>query len=408
MTIQTSTLSSGLRIVTNTVKSVESVALGVWVDVGTRNEDLAHNGVAHMVEHMMFNGTPTRSSQDIAAEIERVGGQMNAYTSREVTAYYIHLLKEDTPLAMDVLSDMILRPTFPDHEIEKERGVILQEIGMTLDTPDDYVFDMYQKTAYPDQALGAQILGTADIIQSMPKDTLFGYVERFYNAENIVVSASGNIEHDDMIELAEKYFADIRRGEKSVYNKAAYKGGSISEEKDLEQSHVVTGFQGVDKNDSDYYKAILLSTILGGGMASRLFQEVREKRGLAYSIYSSHTAYHDDGQFEIYAGTSPDKTDELTSVVNGELDKIKSDLVSEEELLRAKAQLKAGILMGQESMLSRTNRQAKYLLNFGKAVDIQDIISKIDVITAQDIQSTAGRIFSGQETFAILGPKAAA
>lgn len=404
MTLQSTTLDNGLRIVTDTVDTVDSVAVGIWCDVGTRNEDLAHNGVAHMVEHMMFNGTPTRSSKDIVEQIESVGGQMNAYTSRELTAYYVHLLKDHLPLALDVLSDMIQRPTFPDQEMEKERGVIIQEIGMTNDTPDDLVFDLYQETAYPDQALGAPILGTTSIIENMKKETLFDYVKRFYTPQNLVISAAGNVPHDEMIKQVEKLFCDLPENADQNYKKADYKGGECRSEKDLEQTHLVMGFQGLDQNDPKYYAAVLLSTILGGGMSSRLFQEVREKRGLVYSVYSAHSAFKDDGQFEIYAGTGPDKLQELTPVICDEIHKIMQKQPPAEELDRAKSQMKASILMRRESMLARANRQAKYMINFNKDLDIAHLLDQIDSITVSDITAVAQKIFSTRPTIAALGP----
>ena len=404
MTLQLTKLSNGLRVITDTVTDVESVAVGVWADVGTRHEDLTHNGVAHMVEHMMFNGTPTRTSQQIAEEIESVGGQMNAYTSREITAYYIHLLKDDMPLAMNVLSDILQRPTFPDKELEKERGVILQEIGMTNDTPDDIIFDYYQETAYPDQALGAPILGTAEIVSGMTKETLFDYVHRFYTPEKLVVSAAGNVSHDDMVKQVEVLFTDLPKDSHQSYRPAAYHGGERREEKDLEQSHVVLGFQGVRRDDPAYYDAVLLSTVMGGGMSSRLFQEVREKRGLVYSVYASHSAYHDDGQFEIYAGTGPEKLPELMPVLGDEVRKIMGDMVSTEELSRAKSQIKAAILMSRESTMSRANRQAKHLINFGKEMDLAEVIQRIDAVTPENVQAAAQRIFVGKPTLAALGP----
>jgi len=389
MTLHSSKLSNGLRIVTDTVDTVESVAIGIWCDVGTRNEDLAHNGVAHMVEHMLFNGTPTRSAQDIVHQIESVGGQMNAYTSRELTAYYVHLLKDHAPMALEILSDMIQRSTFPQSEIEKERGVILQEIGMTLDTPDDLVFDLYQETAYPDQSLGAPILGTADIVQAMTQDTMQDYVRRFYTPDKLVISAAGNISHDAVVKLCEEYFTDLPAPSNENLKPANYKGGEKRVIKDLEQTHIVLGHQGVSKQDHDYYDAVLLSTIMGGGMSSRLFQEVREKRGLVYSVYASHTGYHDDGQFEIYAGTGPDKVNELMPVLNDAIKKISNDLVSAEELQSAKNQMKTGILMGRESMLSRANRQAKFMINHNRDLNIADIIQKIDAVSQKDIRDVA-------------------
>ena len=404
MGIESTTLSNGLRVVTDTVDTVESVAVGVWVDVGTRHENMAHNGVAHMVEHMMFNGTPTRTSQDIVQRIEGVGGQMNAFTSREMTAYYVHLLKEDTELALDILSDILQRSTFPDHELEKERGVILQEIGMCNDTPDDLVFDLYQETAYPGQALGAPILGTAEIIQNMSKETLFDYVKGFYTPKRLVVSAAGNISHTDMVKYVEQYFGDLPVERDYQFANARYEGGEIRSEKELEQSHIVLGFRGVDHAHEHRHAALLLSTIFGGGMSSRLFQEVREKHGLAYSVYASHTAYQDDGQFEIYAGTGPDKLSQLVPVVCDEIQKIVQEDVSAEELARAKSQLRSGILMSRESMLSRTNRQAKYMINFNKEFDVQRLLDNINAVQLSDIRAVSQQIFGGKPTLAALGP----
>lgn len=404
MGIKVTTLESGLRVITDAVPEMETVAVGVWADVGTRHEDLKHNGVAHMVEHMMFNGTPTRTSRQIAEAVEDVGGQINAYTSREITAYYIHLLKNDMPMAMDILSDILQRPTFPDNELEKERGVILQEIGMTNDTPDDVVFDYYQETAYPDQALGAPILGRENIIENMKKDTLYDYVHRFYTPEKLVVSAAGNVDHDTFVHTAQTMFSDLPKNTNQNYSAAKYQGGDKRVEKDLEQSHVVLGFQGVNREDPDYYSAVILGTVLGGGMSSRLFQEIREKRGLVYSIYSSHSAYHDDGQFEIYAGTGPENLDKLIPVTCEEIVKIMQGPISEAELNRAKAQIKAGILMSRESMLSRANRQAKYLINFHRAPDVARLIAQVDAVTVYTVQKIAQKIFAGKPTLAALGP----
>jgi predicted Zn-dependent peptidase len=404
MSIKITTLESGLRVITDTVPEMETVAVGVWADVGTRHEDMAHNGVAHMVEHMMFNGTPTRTSREIAEAVEDVGGQINAYTSREITAYYIHLLKNDLPMAMDILSDILQRPTFPDSELEKERGVILQEIGMTNDTPDDVVFDYYQETAYPGQALGAPILGRAEIIESMKKETLYDYVHRFYTPEKLVLSAAGNVDHETFVHMARTMYRDLPQDTHQTYAPAQYKGGEKRVEKDLEQSHVVLGFKGIQRGDADYYSAVILGTVLGGGMSSRLFQEIREKRGLVYSIYSSHSSFHDDGQFEIYAGTGPENLDQLIPVTCDEIVKIMQDPVSEAELQRAKAQIKAGILMSRESMLSRANRQAKYLINFNRAPDVQKLIAQVDAVTVYSVQKIAQKIFASRPTLAALGP----
>ncbi len=403
MSISYTKRPDGLRVLTDPVPSVESVAVGVWVDVGTRHEDLKYNGVAHMVEHMMFKGTPSRSALQIAEQIEDVGGQMNAYTSREVTAYHMHLLKEDLPLAMEVLADIIQRPIMPDDEVERERGVILQEIGMTLDTPDDLVFDQYQETAYPGQALGAPILGTSDIIQNMQRDVLQGYVRDFYTPSRLVVSVSGNTDHETVSALTDRFFTELPENKEFSAKDAAYQGGEKRSEKELEQSHVVLGFEGVSRHDDDFYGAVVMSTILGGGMSSRLFQEVREKRGLVYSVFSHHATYQDDGQFLIYAGTGPDKLPDLMPVLCDEIGKIQASITAE-ELKRAKSQIRAEMLMGRESMMRRANQQAKHMIHFGKTIDLEEKLKKLAAIEAEDVCRAAQRIFVTKPTLAALGP----
>ncbi|AEP10594.1 M16 family metallopeptidase [Micavibrio aeruginosavorus] len=404
MSIEITTLPGGLRVVTDSIPSMDSVAIGVWAAVGTRHEDMVHNGVAHMVEHMMFKGTKTRTAAQIAEAIEDVGGNVNAYTSRDITAYHVHLLKDHTPLAMDILSDILQHTTMPDDEVERERDVILQEIGMSNDTPDDLVFDLYQETAYPDQALGAPILGRNDIIANMQRDTLQGYVNRCYTPKNLVLSAAGNITHDALVKMAMERFNALPKDQNITTKPANYTGGQSRAEKDLEQSHIVMGFQGISRHDEDYYAAVALSTILGGGMSSRLFQEVREKRGLVYSVFSFHSSYADDGQFAVYAGTGPERLGELIPVVCDELKKIANDVVSDAELKRAKTQMKSGLLMARESMMTRAGQQAKHLIYFDKKLDVAELLHKIDAVTGDDILRLSQRIFATVPTVAALGP----
>lgn len=401
--IQTTTLDNGVRVITDNVPSMHSVAVGIWAGVGTRHENIAHNGVAHMVEHMLFKGTEKRNAQQIAEEIENVGGSMNAYTSREITSYHIHLLAEDLPLGLEVLGDMYLNSTLPDHEIERERGVILQEIGMCNDTPDDLVFDIYSETAYPEQSLGAPILGRAHNIESMSQDNLRGYIENFYKSGNTVISAAGGVNHDDFVSQVEAVFSVQPHSGPSDTAGANYTGGEIRLEKELEQSHFILGFQGIGRLDDDIYATQALSTILGSGMSSRLFQEVREKRGLVYSIFSFHSAYQDDGQFGIYAGTGPEKLDEIIPVISDEVLKIGQD-VTEAELERAKSQIKAGMLMGRESMMTRADQHAKFLLLRNEAFDVDALVKRVDNITLADISRVAKRVFATTPTLAALGP----
>lgn len=404
MSTKITTLKSGLRVITDTVTAVDSVALGIWADVGTRHENMAHNGVAHMVEHMMFKGTPDRTALQIAEEVEDVGGQVNAYTSREMTAYHIHLLKDDLPMAVDILSDIIQNSTMPQEEVERERDVILQEIGMTLDTPDDLVFDNYQETAYPAQALGAPILGKSDIIANMQRDTMMDYVRRFYTPGRLVVSAAGNVDHDTFVKRVEQSMSRLPADTAPVAQAADYKGGEHREDKALEQAHIVMGFRGVHRSDPDYYTAVALSTALGGGMSSRLFQEIREKRGLVYSVYAFHSAFQDDGQFVIYAGTGPDRLPELMPVMCDEIAKVTQDLMNPAELVRAKAQMRASLVMSRESMMTRANQNAKHLIHFGAEMDVQEKLHRIDEVTLEDMRRMAQKVFSTRPTLAALGP----
>jgi predicted Zn-dependent peptidase len=401
--IEMTTLASGLRIITDRVEAVESVALGVWAGVGTRNENLTHNGVAHMVEHMLFKGTQRRDAQAIVEEIEAVGGHMNAYTSREVTSYHCHLVKEHMVLALDVIADMLQNHTMPEAEVEKERSVILQEIGMATDTPDDIVFDQYYETAFPDQGLGAPILGRPEIIANMQRESLMTYVQTFYGPEQIVVSAAGNLDHERFVHDVERLFTALPGKPSGKPGPANYRGGEIRTSRDLEQAHIVLGFDGLSRLDDQFYTAQALSAILGGGMSSRLFQEIRENRGLVYTIYSFHSGYSDAGNFGIYAGTGPESLPELIPAVCGEVLRIAGD-ITEHELTRAKAQMKASLLMARESMMTRADQQAKHLLQRGELLDIEALKARIEAVSLKDLKDVAARIFTTKPTLAALGP----
>lgn len=403
MTIELTTLPNGLRILTDTVKEVDSIAMGVWVDVGTRHEDMKDSGVAHMVEHMLFKGTASRNTTQIVEQLEEVGADVNAYTGREITAYHVRLLKEDMPLALDIYSDFIQNSTMPEEEIERERGVILQEIDMYNDQPDEQVFDFYQEKAYPGQTLGASILGDPQIIKTMKRDVMMDYVRRFYTPGRLVVSAAGHVDHDDFVRRVTDSFTDLPPDMTFAPKPALYEGGDHRVEKDTEQSHILIGFRGMERRHENMFGVVALATILGGGMSSRLYQEIREKRGLVYSIFSFHTTYQDDGQFAVYAGTSPEHLPELVPVVCDEIMKF-ADTLTEKELDRAKAQMRANLLMGRESMMSRANQQAKHLVHFNEVLNTQEKISKINQLTVEDVAKAARRIFASKPTVAALGP----
>ncbi|MBG78438.1 MAG: peptidase M16 [Alphaproteobacteria bacterium] len=403
--IRTTTLDNGMRVITDRVATVESIALGVWANVGSRHEDAAVNGSAHMVEHMLFKGTKNRNAQDIVDAIENVGGQMNAYTSREITSYHIHLLKDDADLALDVLSDMYQNSTLPEDELSKERHVILQEIGMCNDTPDDLIFDHFYETAYADQAAGRPILGPSDIVSAMPRDALNTHIQSYYTPQNTVLAASGNLDHDDFCRRADAHFSAMPNSKDAPYEAATYTGGERRDSKtDLEQTHVLIGFDSVSRHDPDFYAVRAMTSILGGGMSSRLFQEVREKRGLVYSVFAFSQAMQDSGLFGIYAGTGPKDVAELMPVLCDEIAKIKHDGATEEELMRVKSQIKASLLMGQESMMRRADTIAKTLLHKDKVYDQNEIITKIDALTLDDIRNAAVRTLSGAPTLSAIGP----
>ena len=342
------TLPNGMRVVTDTMTSVETVSIGVWVDVGTRHEPAAINGVAHLLEHMAFKGTARRSALDIAAEIEAVGGHLNAYTSREHTAYYAKVLKADLGLAVDILADILQHSTFDAAEIERERAVILQEIGQAQDTPDDIIFDLFQERAYPGQPMGQPVLGRAEIVKQLGRDTIADYQKRNYAAPGMILVAAGNLAHDGAGGAGDaRIFRVVAAGASRAPSRRAISAAISRERRDLEQVHVVLGFPGFAFADRDYYAASVLSTALGGGMSSRLFQEIREKRGLAYSIYSFSHSYSDGGLFGVYAGSGEAEVAELMPVLCDEIVKL-SEGLEHVELARARAQLKAGLLMSLE------------------------------------------------------------
>ncbi|MDX1574593.1 MAG: pitrilysin family protein [Kiloniellales bacterium] len=405
MTVRISTLDNGLRVATDTMASVESVSLGAWVGVGTRHENPEVNGVAHFLEHMVFKGTRRRSARDIAEQIEAVGGQINAYTGRENTAFYAKVLAEHSELALDILSDILQHSVFDQDELARERAVILQEIGQAADTPDDIVFDHFQETAYPRQALGRPVLGCSETVSAMDRRCLMDYLSRHYGPQDMVVAAAGRVEHEDFRDTVAEVFDALPSGRTQMPEPAAYRGGDHRETRDLEQVHLVLGFEGLGYHDPDYYASLVLSTLLGGGMSSRLFQEVREERGLAYAIYSFVSAYGDGGLFGVYAGTSEEDASELLSVVAAELAKLPAE-IGEEELARAQAQLRASVLMSRESSLSRCEQLAQQLLVYGRPLPLEEIVRRIEDVDRAGLGRVLARMRGAQPSLAVIGPTA--
>ncbi len=401
--IRISTLESGLRVVSDSMDTVETASVGVWVNAGARDESVDINGISHLLEHMAFKGTKRRNAYAIAAEIEAVGGHLNAYTSRENTAYYAKVLKEDVPLAVDLLGDILQHSVMAEEELERERAVILQEISQAIDTPDDIVFDHFQETAFPDQAMGRPVLGRPEVVGAMGRERVLAYMRERYSAPRLIVSAAGRIDHDALVELAEAAFTQLPTQTDTTRDDPTYIGGDYREARDLEQVHLVLGVEGLSYKDDDFYAASILSALLGGGMSSRLFQEIREKRGLAYSISSFLSCYTDTGIFGVYAGTSEGEAADLLPLVLDELDKAKSD-VTAEEVNRARAQLKASLLMALESTSSRCEQLAQQMLVFGHPVPTSEIVSKVEAVDEAAVMRVASRLFQGAPTLATMGP----
>ncbi len=406
MTTEISTLANGLRVVSEDMPQLETASIGVWVDVGARYESADINGVSHLLEHMAFKGTKRRSALAIAEEIEAVGGHVNAYTSREQTAYYAKVMKEDVALAVDILADILQHSTFAEEELERERAVVVQEIAQAHDTPDDVVFDQFQEIVYPDQPLGRTILGPAAQVENYSRAVLADYMARHYRAERMVVVGAGRIEHEALVELAGNAFDALSNANSSNGLTAKYEGGDGRASRELEQVHLVLGFDGIAYGDPDFYTLQLLSTLLGGGMSSRLFQEIRERRGLAYAIFTFASSYTDGGVFGIYCGTGPDNLSELTPVIADEILKV-CDEVAAQEVARARAQLKSGLLMSLESSSSRCERLGRHMLIFNRPIPIEEMVTKINAITVADVVRVARRILGGSRpSLAALGPVA--
>ncbi|MCK4867642.1 MAG: insulinase family protein, partial [Alphaproteobacteria bacterium] len=366
-------------------------------------EPVEINGVAHMLEHMAFKGTKRRSALDIVAEIEEVGGHLNAYTSREHTAYYAKVLKEDAPLAVDILADILQHSTFEPEELARERSVVLQEIGQAHDTPDDVVFDHFQATAFPDQPMGRPVLGDAERVRTMSREAIMGYMDQAYGAGSLVLSAAGMIEHDQLVTLARHLFNDLPDSRPLGNETAAYGGGEHLEDRELEQVHLTIGFPGLGMHDPDIYASTVMSVLFGGGMSSRLFQEVRERRGLAYSIHSYCSCYTDCGLFGIYAGTGEEEIAELMPVLVDEVKRLAGSL-EESEVRRARNQLKAATLMSLESTGSRAEQLGEQMLIFGRPLPIDEIVARIDAVDMDAVRRVAGRIFTGRPSLAAIGP----
>ncbi len=397
-------LSNGLRVVVEYIPTVRSVSFGIWVKTGSRHETRDNNGISHFIEHMLFKGTADRSAKDIADLFDGIGGNVNAFTSKEYTCYFAKVLDQHLPIAVDALADMFFHSQLDEGELAKEKNVILEEISMYEDTPDDKVHDEASRAAFGDHPLAYSILGLEERLSAMNADTLRAYINERYTIENVVISVAGNIEETAILELLEKHFGSFSRHSAPIVPDApAFQGNSIFYKKKTEQNHICLSFPGCSNKDAKLYAMILLNNALGGGMSSRLFQEIREKRGLAYSVYSYHMGYADSGLFTIYAGTAPKQTKEVLDLTMEQLGELSVKGLSEEELFRGKEQLKGSLILSLESTSSRMNRIGKNELMLGRHYTLDELLARIDNVTMEDIQEVTRRILSQPFAVAMVG-----
>lgn len=401
--IKITTLDNGLRIATDSMAEAESTVVGAWVGVGTRHEPWRANGVAHLVEHMMFKGTAKRSAYAISAAIEKNGGSMNAHTTREETAYYARTLPEDMPLALDVIADMLQHSRFAPKELEREKKVIIQEIGRDLDSPEDTVFEQMSQLALPKQKLGRSILGSSKVIADLPRTEVTDYVDRHYKAGNMIVVAAGRVDHDEFVRLAKSHFARLPKGKKPQAEPAKIASGAKLVTKEIEQLHIILGFAGPGYKHKSIFATQLLSVLLGGSSSSRLFQKVREQRGLVYTVSAGHMAFAEAGLFQIYAGTDPQRAAELMPVICAEMVDVTKN-IKRGELERAKAQLRADMLMGKESVMRRAEILGHQLLAYDRTVPAEEILRKLMAVTVEDVQIQAQKLLKKKPLLSALGP----
>jgi predicted Zn-dependent peptidase len=403
MTVDVTKLANGLTVVSETMPRLESAALGLWVKAGARNERREQHGISHLLEHMAFKGTKSRTAMRIAEEIENVGGEVNAATSLETTAYYARVLKDDVALAGDILHDILAHSVFDARELKLEQHVIVQEIGAAEDAPDDVVFDLFQNAAFGSQPIGRSILGTPHTVNSFGPGDLRDYLASHYRGPAMVLAAAGAVDHGALVAQAQSGFGQFNATPGEPPAAARYTGGELLQERDFQETQVVLGFEGRAYHARDYYASQLLATILGGGMSSRLFQEVREKRGLCYSVSAFHWGFSDSGVFGVHAATGESDLPKLLPVVIDELRRA-ADSIDEAEANRARAQIRSGLLMSMESPSSRAGQIARQILLFGRPIPPAELNERLAAISTQRLRELAGRMFcEGTPTLAAAG-----
>lgn len=406
--VNKTSLSNGLRIVTEQIDSVKSISVGIWVKTGSRNETKEQAGVTHFLEHMLFKGTKSRTAFDIALSMESVGGFLNAFTSSEYTCYYARCVDQEIDRALDVLSDMVLNPSFPEEEVEKEKKVVIEEMKMYRDSPDDYLFEEFTTKMFDGHQLGRPILGFEETVSSFTREDLYNYMKDRYRPGNLLVSVAGNVNHDKVVELVSSYFESLPASE-VVNEEQPMKEMSTDKlllTKAIEQTHYLLGRRGMNFNHDDKYLLLLANTVLGGGMSSRLHQNVREKYGYCYSIQTFNQSYSDSGIWGVYVGTDKEYVEHVHELVVAELNKIREELVPEKELKEAKSQLKGKLLLSQENTSNRMMRMAKSELYFGRFVTLDELEENIDKVTAEEILEFSKDFFDQKHFMeAVLSPE---
>jgi len=404
VSVERSKLRNGLTVVSHAMAEVETVSIGIWIGAGSRSEALGEHGVAHFLEHMAFKGTARRSAKDIAEEIEAVGGDLNAATGVDSTAYYARVLRKDMPLALDILSDIIVSPRFERGELARERDVILQEIAAAMDSPEDIVFDLVQEAAFPDQPVGRPILGTVESVSRFKRAHLGSYLSAHYHGPNMVLAAAGAVDHAALVAEAERRLGSFDTESTPQPESALYAGGARRSDKPFEQTHLVLAFQAPPYRHAEYFTAQICAGALGGGMSSRLFQEVRERRGLCYAIYAFSSGLSDSGMFAIHAAGGPDRAHELFAVIRDELVKAADQGFTADEIARVKAQLKMGLLAGLESSSARAEQLARQILIHGRPLSTEELIERLEQVEARDLQALVERMLGSPLSLATVGP----
>lgn len=399
-------LPNGVRIITEEIEHVRSAAIGLWVGAGSRDEREGNEGISHFIEHMFFKGTEHRTARALAESLEAVGGQLNAFTTKEYTCFYAKILDEDLDLAIDVLSDMFFHSLYDEKEIEKEKKVVIEEIKMYEDSPDELIHDIFSEYVWNDHPLGKPILGTEESINALSRDKIMLFLTEHYAPDNIVIAVAGKIKHEDVVEKLSAMFGTFRRGGRRVLEETPT-GQTIEryQKKDTEQMHVLLGVPGLGQDDEDIYAMHIFNNILGGGLSSRLFQGIREQRGLAYSVYSYHSTYVDTGLFAIYAGTSPNNTQEVVECILQELKEIREQGITADELARTKAQIKGGLYLGLEAVSSRMSRLGKTELTYNRVLLPEEVIGKLEKVTLEDVSRLIRRLWKREKiSIMTLGP----